>query len=209
MKRILSFKYNSHYCLTFCLSQVSFLPIYCWLMCQSRCLVRESSETPERVFRNIFQRSILIQHLAIFRTLSLSFFYGYKSTDREISPFGPDVSGSWFEGSRFKGPVRDSFNIQNGLSAIETCGTVPDWAPVPYRQKKGFGVLFMSVCDTLADVVTPVLSLSPPLISMYFPSSSPFCSWRERAICSLQFSDYLCRTRSESFKLAWLPQTRR
>lgn len=63
---------------------------------------------------------------------------------------------------------------------METCRTVPDW---PLR---GFGVLFMSVCDTLADVVTPVLSLSPPLISMYFPSSSPFAHGERglSALCS-------------------------
>lgn len=44
----------------------------------------------------------------------------------------------------------------------------------------------MSVCDTLADVVTPVLSLSPPLISMYFPSSSPFAHIERglSALCS-------------------------
>lgn len=44
----------------------------------------------------------------------------------------------------------------------------------------------MSVCDTLADVVTPVLSLSPPLISMYFPSSSPFAHGERglSALCS-------------------------
>lgn len=70
---------------------------------------------------------------------------------------------------------------------LETHGSVPDraLAPTPWRWNRGFSLpCFTSVCDTLADVVTPVLSLSPPLISMYFPSSSPFAH-EERGLSAL------------------------